>query len=72
MKCPEVPPATGKLIICAAKINAAVIPITGTCFSPSVLPVCFNDTAIAVPEIAVKATHVFVSKNPSGICIIVL
>ena len=45
IRCPDVPPATGKLIICAANMNAAITPIIGTMRSLRFLFVCL----IAMP-----------------------
>ena len=67
-RCPEVPPATGKLIICAAKMKAAMMPIRGTWRSPSERCV----RAMAIPtRITVTIQHRIEMprlRKPSGIC----
>ena len=66
-KWPDVPPATGKLIIWAAKMKAAMMPIKGTCLSPSDLFV--RETAM-LSTTAVAAQHRSETtrlRNPSGI-----
>src|SRR5215208_1386063 len=68
-KWPEVPPATGKLIIWAAKIKAAITPINGTCLSPRDL----FEREIATLRIRAVITQQMIEtvklKNPSGMCI---
>jgi hypothetical protein len=63
-----VPPATGKLIICAAKMNAAMMPINGTCFSPSILFVLLMATASTPAVITQHTSATTRLRNPSGIC----
>jgi hypothetical protein len=62
-----VPPGIGKLIICAAKINAAITPISGTCFSPRDLFV--REMAIFKMNTVITqhTIETVKDKNPSGI-----
>ena len=68
-KCPEVPPATVKLSICAAKMAAARTPIKGTVRSPSCLLVFLKAILITIAEMAQKMIETRTDKKPSGICI---
>ena len=68
-RCPLVPPATGKLIIWAAKINAVVNPITGAYRNPTFSRVRPRQTAknpVLVRLVTVATTGEI---NPSGMCI---
>jgi hypothetical protein len=61
-----VPPATGKLIICAAKMNAAIMPISGTCFSPSdsfVREIAMLKVRTVITQQMIEITRL---RNPSG------
>jgi hypothetical protein len=69
MRCPEVPAATGKFTICAAKINAADKPSRGYFEGASVFRVRFAEIAIAATARPPQAMTVFASRKPSGICI---
>ena len=66
-KWPDVPPATGKLSICAAKMKAAITPISGTCFSPSDLFVLEMAIPTVTAVIAQKSREITRLRNPSGI-----
>src|SRR4051812_26642181 len=71
-KCPLVPPATGKLSICAANTNAAVTPSSGTRRSSrSVLALRSpTPTATAAGTAHTRATSVV--RKPSGMCMVLL
>jgi hypothetical protein len=65
---PDVPPTTGKLIICAAKIKAAITPIKGTCFSPSdlfVREMAMLSTAAVINQQIIDTVRL---RKFSGIC----
>jgi hypothetical protein len=54
------------LIICAAKMNAAMTPINGTCFSPSDLLVLEMATLKTIALIAQHTAETIKLKKPSG------
>src|SRR5262245_51747889 len=67
-RCPEVPPATGKLIICAAKTKAAVSPRRGTRRGGKCRCAWRRAMVTPVAARAPVATRVLASRNPSGMC----
>ena len=67
---PEVPPATGKLIICAANTNAAASPSSGTRCGGRCWRACRSATPTPAAPNTPVATAVFTSRNPSGMCMI--
>ena len=67
-KCPLVPPATGKLSICPAKMNAAANPSSGTRRGGRVRRASRNASVSAPTESASAARLVFRSRKPSGMC----
>ncbi|EKD51414.1 MAG: hypothetical protein ACD_62C00259G0001 [uncultured bacterium] len=69
IRCPDVPPATGKLSICAAKINAAVSPMSGIFCGGYVLRTCLRDKVRPMAEREKVVIAVLASMKPSGMCI---
>jgi hypothetical protein len=69
IKCPLVPPPTGKLNICAANTKAAITPNNGICLSEIVLFAFLVAITIKAAEIQPIPIHILVSRNPSGMCI---
>ena len=69
-KCPLVPPATGKLSICTAKMNAAVTPSSGTRRSSSSTLARLSPTPTAAAAGIAHATATSVDRNPSGMCML--
>ena len=67
-KWPLVPPATGKLSICAAKMNAAVTPSSGMRRSSSRPFVLRTATASTATVGTQHAAATPVLRNPSGMC----
>ena len=69
MRCPLVPPATGKLSIWVAKTKVATSPASGAMRSSTSRRAPRN--AIAMPAAATPAvaSEVGASRNPSGTCI---
>jgi hypothetical protein len=67
-----VPPAIGKFIICAAKMNAEIIPIRGMDLSSNSLLDLRSDIVNAPALTIAAGTQTSVDKNPSGICILFL
>jgi hypothetical protein len=67
-RCPDVPPMTGKLIICAAKMKAAITPINGTCFSPSDLFVREMATLSTEAVISQQTNETARLRKFSGMC----
>src|ERR1017187_8176280 len=70
-RCPEVPPATGKLTICAANRNAAASPSNGTRRGGSRRRTWRNASPTPAAESRAVVAAVFPSMNPSGMCMIV-
>ncbi len=69
IRCPLVPAPTGKLTIWVAKMNVAVRPASGACFSSSSSRDFRSATATPAAAAAPVAIEVGASKNPSGTCI---
>jgi hypothetical protein len=68
-RCPDVPAPTGKLIICAAKTNAAVSPASAGPDWRSSASLRRRDNPTAPTAIAPVAREVGASRKPSGTCI---
>ena len=71
-KWPLVPPATGKLSICAAKTNAPVTPSSGTTRSSSRAPARRRPTPTAPAATTAVAAATSGDRNPSGMCMVLL
>src|SRR5580704_3350203 len=67
---PEVPPATGKLIICAEKTKAAVTPIRGTARDPKRARVLVAAAPTPATPSAAHETATGVERKPSGTCMV--
>src|SRR3954452_12420346 len=67
-KWPLVPPATGKLSIWAAKMNAAVTPSSGTRRSSRSVLAFLSPTPTATAAGTAHASATSVVRNPSGMC----
>ena len=66
---PETPSPTGKLIICAAKTNAAIVPIKTVVRSPSRLSSFRSPTANPAAATTAVAAATRGSSTASGMCI---
>ncbi len=65
---PDVPPTTGKFSICPTKMNAAESPMIGTILRDMCRWTRGSARATAAMDNTEVATIVFVSRNPSGMC----
>ena len=67
-RCPDVPPATGKFNICAAKTKAAARPSRGICCCGNCFFVCRQAAPTPITVNAAVAMMTLASRKPSGMC----
>ena len=68
MRWPDVPPATGKLIICAAKTKAEARPSSGIWRGSNEVRTCRKATPTPAAATPAESRAVRASRNPSGRC----